>query len=206
MPRELLNAPEVADLLDRLRAVLARMDEAYGAVAAHYGFDCRGCRDNCCASLFYHHTYLEWLLLHQGLAATSDDVQRAVQTAARRAVAGPPATGRMCPANLRGRCQLYTHRPMICRLHGVPHTLTAAGRPPVEGPGCETFQRQCGTSPSRRLDRTLHYTRLALLEQTARARLGVRRPLRMTVAQMLCTDPVWRDGRITGPQGGSSCA
>ena len=55
------------------------MDEAYAALADQLGFHCQGCKDNCCRSLFYHHTLIEFLWLRSGLALLPDDQQAAIR-------------------------------------------------------------------------------------------------------------------------------
>lgn len=96
----------------------------------------------------------------------------------------------MCPLNAEDRCQVYAHRPMICRLHGIPHELRFPGRPPQQNPGCEEFHRRCGRSGDHPFDRTPLYTELARLESECRQALMLRRKIRMTIAEMLLDDGV----------------
>ena len=42
------------------------MDKAWNKIADLYGFQCNGCEDNCCRSLFFHHTYIEKSYLLHG--------------------------------------------------------------------------------------------------------------------------------------------
>ena len=51
---------------DRLQAIFADMDQKYDQAAGHYGFQCRGCEDNCCRTRFYHHTFIEYLFIRKG--------------------------------------------------------------------------------------------------------------------------------------------
>jgi hypothetical protein len=96
----------------------------------------------------------------------------------------------MCPLNQAGRCTLYAHRPMICRLHGIPHELHPPGRPPQQGPGCEEFLRCCGRTAGRALDRTPLYAELARLESEFRRKMALSYRVKMTVAEMLLEDGV----------------
>ena len=87
-----------------------------------------------------------------------------------------------------GCCVLYTHRPMICRLHGIPHELSRPGAAAQRSPGCGEFDRRCGGMAYRRFDRTPFYAELARLEAEFRQALGVRRRFKHTIAEMLLND------------------
>jgi hypothetical protein len=183
--------------LDRLRRLFAEMDAAYARAAAAAGFECRGCEESCCRSLFHHHTFLEALYLREGLRSLAPGERQELLAAARAvaeaqtapvAEAGLPRP--MCPLNLAGRCRLYGHRPMICRLHGVAHELhPPGGRPAVIGAGCREFERcREAARPAERFDRTPFYARLAALESEFREAEGARRRIKLTVAEMLLAE------------------
>jgi Fe-S-cluster containining protein len=184
-----------ASFLERLRRLYADMDAAYAQAAAGYGFVCEGCEESCCRTRFYHHTLLEYLCLHDGYRALTvgrrEQIrERAAAVAAQQArdpAAGADTTP-LCPLNDAGRCGLYAHRPMICRLHGVPHELRPPGRAPTRGPGCAEFHRRCGRGVYHAFDRTPVYTAMARLESEFQQALGQRRRLRMTIAEMLLND------------------
>ena len=119
-PSPYLNIPPetLAPHLEALADLFGRMEKAYNAVAAVYGFECTGCEDNCCLTRFYHHTLLEYLYLKRGWGALSASARdRLQQRAARvnqevgRADAGGQKIRIMCPLNEAGRCVLYQHRP-----------------------------------------------------------------------------------------------
>jgi Fe-S-cluster containining protein len=184
--------PQLPPLLqERLRRLLEEMDAAYARAAAATGFVCTGCEDNCCRTRFHHHTLLEYLYLREGFGGLPGDRQAAIRAqaaegSARSTAAASGADGRiLCPLNAGGRCVLYTHRPMICRLHGIPHELRAPGRPLQRGPGCDEFHRRCGRPEGPVLDRTPIYTALAQLEAECRRALGLRHKIRMTIAEIL---------------------
>jgi Fe-S-cluster containining protein len=183
-------------LRESLRRVLDDMDAAYAQAATACGFICSGCENSCCRTRFHHHTLLEFLYLREGFnrlpVAWQEGIlsdARAVVAQHEQAVVAGAAPGAMCPLNAEGRCRLYDYRPMICRLHGIPHELHAPGRPVQAGPGCEEFQRRGGRREDCiRLDRTPLYTALAQLETECRQALGMRRKIRMTIAEILLND------------------
>jgi len=167
--------------VERLRELQADMDRAWEETAAAAGFVCRGCPDNCCHTLFHHHTLIEWLDLCDGLAGLSPEACREVR---RRAAAGDAP----CPLLHEERCRLYRHRPMICRLHGLPHRLQRPDGRVHEGPGCEAFHRRCPT-PGRPLDRTPFYGRMAAIEKELRRAVDFPDRIRLTVAGMIRACP-----------------
>ncbi|WP_459921850.1 hypothetical protein [Desulfatiferula olefinivorans] len=178
--------------LERIEALFVRMDAAYDRVAEAYGFQCRGCEDNCCFSRFYHHTLLEYLFLHHGLGTLApsrreDILARAKTTAAR--MAGDDRDGvlrkRLCPLNDNERCLLYAYRPMVCRLHGLSHELCKPGGEPVRSPGCDLFVRQTRAVPYIPFDRTPLYMEMARLERDLRRASGFSGRMNHTIAEML---------------------
>jgi Fe-S-cluster containining protein len=170
------------------------MARSYDQVAGHLGFACRGCEDSCCRTVFYHHTYAEFALLEEGLRSLATaDFEAVLQRAAEveghlaktggDAAAAPPRA--MCPLNHAGRCILYTHRPMICRLHGIPHLLRRPDGRLIEGPGCHCYDALFDGEADRRLDRTPHYQHLARIEGKLRRRIEAPIRLQMTLAEWL---------------------
>lgn len=183
---------KLSPFLQRLESIFEEMDAGYREVAAVYGFDCRGCEDSCCLTRFYHHTFLEFLNIQEGLKALAPTVRPAIFRRAQRVVAAyaeADRTGRkrpiMCPLNQSGRCELYVHRPMICRLHGIPHELHHPVRGVVVGPGCREFDTTGCQARDLRLDRTPFYAALASLEKELRAAMDLRLKIRLTVADMV---------------------
>jgi Fe-S-cluster containining protein len=185
-----------ADFIDQTRRLFSEMDRDYRQVAAASGFVCTGCEENCCRSLFYHHTFLEYVLLRAGFETLSRAGQRqilqratayvrSIQTRGRQA----GAEGLMCPLNEQGRCILYAVRPMICRLHGTPHVFSPPGQRKIEGPGCRAFYRRIDGRQAQCLDRTPHYIELARLEARFKQHLALNQKIKLTVAEMLLREP-----------------
>lgn len=181
--------------LGRLTVLFHQMDQAYTAVADQYGFHCHGCQDNCCQTRFYHHTLLEYLYLLEGVRQLNRPTWQAVRHQALFVInqvapadqqgEAPPI---MCPLNQNGRCLVYDHRPMICRLHGIPHELHRPGGRVLKNPGCDAFFEQCrerGKSDYIPFDRTPLYRNMAILEQALRSQTGYHEKIKLTIAQML---------------------
>jgi Fe-S-cluster containining protein len=96
----------------------------------------------------------------------------------------------MCPLNRDGQCVAYPYRPMICRLHGIPHELHRPGGKIIKNPGCDSFFDQCrdrGTTEYIRFDRTPFYQQMAMLEKELRQETGYAEKIKLTIAQMLVT-------------------
>lgn len=175
-----------ADFIKKLETIFKAMDEAYRASAEKSGFVCRGCDDNCCQSLFYHYTLLEYAYLQKGLKGLSQkDRDQIFKRAEERATNQTGRTKAMCPLNKDGACFLYTYRPMICRLHGIPHLLRSPAGKILTGPGCDDFLRQCGSVEADRLDRTPFYRKISALENELRQAVKANLKLKMTIAQMI---------------------
>ena len=183
-----------ARLVDKLAELYAVMDQHYQTAADHYGFICTGCEDNCCYTRFYHHTVVEYGFLRKGFKALDPVRQRDLQhravlySEAIRQIEAAPANQRpMCPLNENSRCILYAHRPMICRLHGLPHKIRKSGAQVISGSGCHFFEEQCGAHDEIIFDRTPLYHQMAILELELRQVLNLTSKIKMTVAEMVST-------------------
>ena len=193
-------------LLDRLKAIYAKMDQQYAEAAAHYGFHCSGCVDNCCLTRFYHHTFLEYFYVSKGYETLDPEnqaavAQRASEVCAKTAEADEKGekVRLMCPLNACGLCLLYDYRPMICRLHGISHELHRPGQGIIHSPGCEAFTEQSEGKGYFKFDRTPFYLEMAGLERELKQTVGIMQKLKMTIAQMLLAD----DSHETRPHGQS---
>jgi len=168
------------------------MDEHYRKTAAYYGFNCRGCDENCCMTLFFHHTFAEFFYLMEGVDALPADIRESLYKKAEAADRQASKISQnqkpyrlMCPLNKDGLCILYERRPLICRMHGIPHELRTPGREKTFGPGCAAFYAQCGSTTYIPFDRTPFYMEMANLEKELRQKLGISQKLKKTIARML---------------------
>lgn len=190
-----LNNPELISFLEKLEQLFVKMDAAYDTAAKEHGFVCNGCEENCCKTLFYHHTFLEFFYLAQGLQKLTTDTRQALYKRAQKVVLAQSTASagtvfrKMCPLNQNGRCQLYAHRPMICRLHGIPYLL-GFGHAQKEGEGCNDFYQQAVQTDSV-LDRTELYQALALLEKKLRAWINDSSKIRLTIAEIIVA--IWEN-------------
>ncbi len=187
-----LQGVDPAPFFTRLRQLYDAMDRGYARAADHYGFSCAGCTDNCCRTRFHHHTYLEYLFVLEGVASLDTESQQQVRLRAaqicrsfdRADEQGLPVR-EMCPLNMDARCILYPYRPMICRLHGIPHELRRPGRNILHGPGCGSFDQHCGEKAYFPFDRTPFYMGLAGLENEFKQAAGLSGRIKMTIARMI---------------------
>jgi len=170
------------------------MGEKYQETADYYGFFCNGCEDNCCYTRFYHHTLSEYLFILKGYNTLEPEVQNQIAERALKVCAKTIEYDKtrktvrlLCPLNFDGLCILYEYRPMICRLHGIPHQLQRPGQGIIYSPGCEAFVKQCDGEKYIKFDRTPFYIEMAKLERELREVAGFTQKFKMTVAQMLIT-------------------
>lgn len=200
-PAELVDETELSPFLEKLEKLFLSMNEKYDEAASHYGFHCNGCEDNCCMTLFHHHTYLEFFFLKMGFKKLISDLQnqvclRAEQVCRQQSLSetNNVKARTMCPANIDGKCAVYYHRPMICRLHGIPSQWsisdkTGASRTFMSS-GCEEFDRQCGKKEYYQFDRTPFYRQMAQLESRFKERFGFKQKIKKTVAEIIvCEKP-----------------
>lgn len=198
MPKEMLNGMQQVDadtydhFLDRLQSVFQNMDQQYARAAAHYGFNCSKCRNNCCRTRFYHHTHIEYLCMQTGYASLGPENRRALKARAADICKGGQEIKEdasdlapMCPLNVDELCSLYDYRPMICRLHGIPHELRKPGQNVVFGPGCMTFDERCAHKSYFKFDRTGFYLEMAQLEKDYKAAASLTGRIKMTIAEMI---------------------
>jgi Fe-S-cluster containining protein len=180
--------------MEEVRTLYEKIDAAYETAADSYGFECNGCADNCCMTYFFHYTHLEYLYLRKGFFTLDDTLQKQIRenaaefnrlaTEAEKTGTRP---GNWCPANFEGKCSLYEYRPMICRLHGIPHELNRPGYETIYCPGCEEFEKIFGKDIYRRFDRTPFYSEMARLEKQLKQSANIDNKFKMTIAHMITT-------------------
>lgn len=176
----------------RLQQLYRDMDHSYEQVAQAYGFFCTGCETSCCETRFYHHTLAEYCYLRKGVLGLGSYQRQkitvhatAVLKAYRAADEQQKSIRIPCPLNQNSQCIIYPYRPMICRLHGIPHEFQKPEGKNIYGPGCDLFNRQCGDVSYKTFDRTPFYRKMAFLEQEVRQSLAVFDKFKMTIAEML---------------------
>jgi Fe-S-cluster containining protein len=192
----------IENFSERMRAIYRAMDEAYDSVAGHYGFSCEGCGQNCCVQRFSHHTLVEYHYLLEGMKRADPGLARQILIKARIVTDSyrkEPVTGEvlplMCPANFDGLCRVYEHRPMICRMHGLPHRFKRPDGREERGGGCARFEARHKADWT--VDRTRLYTTLAKLEGELRRQTFQRSRYRRTTAEMFmdmwASEPYFRE-------------
>ena len=181
-----------APFLDQLTHIFASMDKAYREAANYYHFHCKGCENSCCFTRFYHYTLLEYFFILEGYQRLSRQQQVAIEQRAREVCRKTSAADKngapvrlMCPLNADGWCLTYDFRPMICRMHGIPHELIGPDGSVMQGRGCEAFYQQCSQKAPLVFDRTPFYANMANLERELRQAVGTTQKIKMTIAQMI---------------------
>ncbi len=194
-----MSAPLLPEHISRrIAAIYEEIETQYDQVAKELGFSCTGCPDNCCDSYFLHHTYTEWAYLWQGLDALPAEKRQGFELRSRQYVRQSQevlARGErpqiMCPLIDNGRCGLYKHRLLICRLHGVPSSMTRPDGQQLLFPGCFRCQEITGDNEDvPRMDRTKLFQDFVQIEMEW---LGVKRKVlpkvKMTIAEMIIKGP-----------------
>jgi len=188
-PRPLITIdnPQWAHLIKHL---FDKMDRSYAAASAKSEFTCTGCEDNCCLSLFYHHTLMELFYLKEGLNALPEETLATITFRAQEATPllhrranGETDEKIPCPLMDEGKCILYAYRPMVCRLHGVAHILERPDGTVIDGPGCARFEQ--AATHGLPLNRTPLYREMAILEKELREETGFSDRLKLTIAEMI---------------------
>lgn len=198
MKEVILSEQKVKELED----IYEKLQQEYEKVAGELNFSCSGCPDNCCDSYFLHHTYAEWAHLWLGVRELAPERQLVLIARAKSYLEQCQqdlAAGRrpqlMCPLNEEGLCALYQNRLLVCRIHGVPASMTRPDGQTLRFPGCFRCQgivdeRGKGGAQVPHVERTGLLQRLALLENQL---LGNKRHLvpkvKKTIAEMLLQGP-----------------
>ncbi|WP_457551610.1 hypothetical protein [Desulfobacula sp.] len=177
---------------ESLKALYIAMDKTWNKIAQEYHFKCNGCEDNCCTSLFFHHTYIEKAYFYHGFNKLAQNRKKIIKDRAaiyiKKTLSGNLRINNLkiiCPVNEDGQCLLYLYRPMICRLHGLPHELSRPGLESVRQPGCNAGLFDA--KPYIKFDRIPFYQQMAQIEIKFRQDFNKTDKIKQTIAQMLIT-------------------
>jgi len=197
--QEIVLPPELSR---EISEIYQTMQEGYDTIAAEITLACSDCSDNCCDSWFQHHTYSEWAFLWEGLSRLEKSVLERIRERAKeyiRISSDELASRRrpqvMCPLNEDGLCILYQHRMLVCRMHGIPATMTRPDGQSMRFPGCFRCQEiVAGKYPDENaapaMDRTPLFRRLVAVESQL---MGPQHHLyprvRKTIAEMIVEGP-----------------
>lgn len=197
--REIVLPPEMSK---QLAEIYDTMQAEYDLIAEEIGQTCTGCPDNCCDSYFLHYTYAEWAYLWEGLRELNLDTLTGIQTrskqyvdASRTVMARGERPQLMCPLNENGRCTLYTHRLMICRLHGIPATMTRPDGQLLRFPGCFRCQETVAKDFDKdedapAMNRTKLLQKIAALEsELLEGKRHLFPKVKLTIAEMIVDGP-----------------
>ena len=192
-----VTAPFLLDLnpfFERLEGIYGSIDKMYEEAARHYGFKCSGCDDNCCMTHFYHHTHIEFFFIIKGFRSLNRDLKsvilsqaNAIQDKKEQDNTKKDPHRLMCPFNIDGKCVIYTFRPMICRMHGIPHELKKPGTPVHYGQGCGLFMKNYFNENYYPFNRTPFYFKMALLEDDMKRENNLNGKFKKTISEMLTT-------------------
>jgi len=183
-----------APFVKRLKTIFASMDSKYKEAADYYGFNCTGCEESCCLTRFYHHTLLEYFYLHEGFKTLDQEQQNQIKHKAAEVCRQTDLADEkdqpvrlMCPLNCDGRCVLYSYRPMICRLFGIPHELQQPGTEVAHRPGCGVFSEHCLDKGYFKFNRTPFFIEMAKMEMELKQTVEITQKIKLTVADMVIT-------------------
>ncbi len=180
------------NFFSKLSLLYEEMDRAWEKTASTYGFKCTGCSESCCETEFYHYTYIEKDYLLWGVNTLDHEtiklvLSRAEQVNKKRSIAEKQKKRIrvMCPLNENNLCMIYKFRPMICRLHGIPHELRKPGSQPLVSPGCDAGAALFNEKGYMKFDRTPFYSKMAGIEMDYRKTHGKSKKIKQTIAQMV---------------------
>ncbi len=180
-------------LIPRLAELYDTIDSTYKAVIDQAGFSCAGCDGvKCCTVDLVLHTSIEMLYLRRGFNTLESPIRAEIAQRSDQIVrykrqnsVGEEYRSAVCAANFDGLCSLYQHRPMICRLAGIPHIIFRPDGRAIESGGCTRYEQDVRPGcPDLQVDRTPFYRKLAQMEMEMIEARGSRTSAR-TVAEVL---------------------
>ena len=183
---------DVSRYLEKLYEIYREIDVAYDSAARHYRFSCDGCEQNCCDTVFYHYTLIEYFGLLEGFESLPEERQKATLERSEEYVktlnrfrGKEQEVKIMCPLNYEGLCAVYEHRPLICRIHGLPGEFKHPSRGARSFSGCKRFEESNNMARDVVIDRTPFYSRIATLETQVRREMDYLVKFQKTIAEML---------------------
>ena len=183
------------DFAPRLKKLYQEMDATYSAASNLSDFNCNGCDGTkCCTVDLIIHTSIEMSYMKQGLLTLDQAIKFKIKNRSLQIVRfkqsnpfGSDYRNSICAANFGGRCIIYEHRPMICRLAGIPHFIEKPDQTRISGPGCPRFETvSLASNPELKIDRTPFYRLLAVMEIETIKKYG-KRTQSLTIAEILAS-------------------
>ncbi len=184
------------NLIPRIRLLYQQIDSVYAAAAEKIGLSCEGCNGVICCSVdLTLHTFIEISYLRFGFRMLEPSLQSEILTKSRwivdaklEAPYGAGYRNAVCALNFAGACTLYEHRPMICRLAGIPHVFTRPDGSEAQSGGCKKFEETLrGQNSEAKIDRSAFYREMAAMEIEA-VRARGRRTEKLTIAEILVSN------------------
>lgn len=181
------------ELVLLLKELYDKIDSAYSQAAEQVGFSCQGCDgEQCCTVDLTLHTFVEAAYVRQGFEQLEQERRREVLTRCGEVLAakvddpaGPAYRDAPCVLNKNGLCSTYEHRPMICRLAGIPHVFRRPDGTFRESGGCPRYEAEILPHyPHLRIDRTQFYRDMAAIEIRA-VRSAGHRAVSRTIAEIV---------------------
>ncbi|NOX21241.1 MAG: YkgJ family cysteine cluster protein [Nitrospirae bacterium] len=189
---EALQDLDVSRHLETLYQIYEDIDREYQSAAEFYQFSCEGCEENCCSTVFYHHTLIEYFAVLDGFDELPEDIKQEALDKARDYIKelnkyrGKEEQLKIfCPLNFDGLCKIYKHRPLICRIHGLPGYFKHPTKGIQQFSGCKRFEKLKNQSRERLIDRTMFYTKIATLESQLRRDMNYVIRFQKTIAEMI---------------------
>jgi len=184
---------DLTKYIKELFKIYGEFDKEYKELASFYNFNCSGCEDNCCNSVFYHYTLIEYFALLEGFNGLSSRLQKQSIQRAKEYIKQlnkfrykEQQIKIMCPLNYDGLCAVYEYRPLICRVYGLPGVLNHPIKGKQEFKGCKRFQEiNKNNQEDKKIDRTPYYTRIATIETRLRKNLNYLLKFKKTIAEMI---------------------
>ncbi len=175
----------------KLKKLYDEMDKEYKEAADKHKFKCESCKDNCCKTFFFHHTYIEAYYFIEKLKRLKSKEYQSVVLKAKQNIQKNQKESYSCPVFVDEKCILYEARPLICRLHGIPYKFTNfVSNETKKGQGCLFFSKTAIHTNEIFLDRTKIYHDLMKLEVAFRKEKNFTKKIKMTITDFILSDQI----------------